>query len=887
MHAEEEAEALERKREEEDDRLRAGGYGLSGSEEFREGLDGFLKLVEFTQDILRRSTESVLLTREGGGDGDVDDTQAESERQQRLIMNSLTAAVLGAVRNLFLQSVLYPSILECSEVDGSAVAVMSYLEAILGVVQEGTKLEGAVLAFLMAEDGDADPPSQPRPRPSNASTSSSPANNLLALPSSSSQVKQRKSSALLLIERSAPTHDSSDYFTSLGRFSLRDLLLSHLHSPSQPTSTAALKLLQVMLTQHDRWSLALLDVALDDGATSFPIALREAPDLELDDDDESDDEFRYRMTAQRDDSSDDDDEFVYPSSTSPSTPRAKPTAFTHTPARAHRRLLGTPLPSTPSVTLHLDSLDTLLSLVGTIDPSYRRLRAMGGGSGSEMLTTGFANYLRDAEATLANDAGFRRGLANPPTTYEENERPHPRRRRSALFGSAVALGGRDFAQAKSGYRHKLRPTAKLVALLLESLAAFFSHTPDVNLSLTAVLAALATYPFRSLEGWLLPVVRSPRGELGDDGLPRRDAEQYGSPRSSDGDDRSVDFEVDEHSRHNALLSPLPAPRSSSSLFGFSPSKSDAPPSATRAALPSSNSLLSILDALAKSVEQYRRTIPEFDKYLAERRQGLFFAENLADALQADEGGGGGILEENAFGPPPASAPLPPPVPAPTVLPPKKSGGGGLGLGSFFSPRRPTHGRSPSSPVNAFSTPTKGASSAPNLPSKLRRSASNDSLALPSSPTLGSNGAAASLAPPTTTGVKDGPASPFAAHYRKTGGITVTPIVVGTPSSLRSRVGADEEEEDGDEGLPDGLDSPTKRLSSARPSRKTSPSRLSSSTSSSLPTSQGKPSVPPSSPPTVSLSTILDNVIVLEEFVKELAAIVYVRRAVGIDAVRFV
>ncbi|GAA5828168.1 hypothetical protein JCM11251_002618 [Rhodosporidiobolus azoricus] len=893
LHSEEDAEALERKKEEEEDRLRAEGYGLTGTGEFREGLDGFLKLVEFTQDILRRSTDGILLEQDGEDVG-------EDVRQQKLLMNALTAAVLDAVRELFLQSVLYPSILECSEADGSAVAVMTYLDAMLEVVQEGTELEAAVLEYLLAEDDSLESQQRPQPRRSDTSSSSSPGINLLAPPSST--IKRRKSSALLLIEQAAGPHDRSpnDYFTSFGRFSLRDLLLSHVDSPSQPAAAAALRLLRTLFTHHDRWSLTLLDVTLDDGATAFPIELRERPPVHLDEDD-SDDDFVYRPLRPAHDDSD-DDEFTYPSS-SPTTPRTAstslaPSSFAKTPARAHDRLLGTPLSSTPSITLHLDSLDTLLSLVSTIDPSYRRLRTTQGSSGSSgTLTTGFANYLRDAEVTLANEAGFRRGLAAPRGSAAGAHKREDSaagsqsgRRRSTLFGRTPTLSGRDFASVPTGHRHKLRPTAKLIALLLESLAAYFSHAPDINLALTAVFAAMAANPYRSLEGWLLPVVKQPRVCTDDESGSRKGRhgqEQGESPRSDDGDDRSVDFEVDERGRHDALLSPLPSRQAPSSLFGRG-AGGDAPPSATRAALATSDSLLSVLDALAKSVEHYRRTISGFDTFLSERRQGLFFAENLADALEADELGG--AMDDNASGAPvPSSESVAPAPPTPA----KSSSS--FGLGGFFSPRRPSaavHKRSPSSPANAYSTPTKSSSSShtPRRPSQLRRSVSEESLALPATPTPASNGAGSNLAPPHGAAAKDGPVSPFAAHYRQTGSLTVKPIVVTTPGSVNRTRMADDEEEDEDHLGQGPSDSPTKRLSTVPPAspsadrspRPTSPS-AGSTTSSSLPQEKKKRPTPPAA---VSLSTVLDNVIVLEEFVKELAAIVYVRRAVGIDAVSF-
>ncbi|GJN92200.1 hypothetical protein Rhopal_005230-T1 [Rhodotorula paludigena] len=862
LHDEEDAEEAQRLREEEELRLRGEGYGLTGTTDFSEGLDGFLKLVEFAQDVLRRST-----------DGGVSEDDSDEARQQHLVMVALTSAILDAIRDLFLRSVLYPSVLECSETDGSAVAVLTYLDAMVGVVQEGSKLEAAVLGYLFAEDDRTAAGAAARSsRPSVGSNASPPASSSLLSPAS--QVKRRKSSALLLIER-ASSHDASDYYSASGRFSLRDLLVSNVSSPAPATATAALKLLKTLLAKHDRWSTALLDPILDEAATSFPIALRAPPPALIDDDDDSDDDdapFVYPTPAPESNSED----FAYPS-VEPATPRAsRPSAFAKTPAAALRPLLGMPLPSTPTSSLHRDSLDTLLSLVGSIDPSYRRSRAMG--SGSEIVTTGFANYLRDAEANLAGELGFRRGLGAPPADAREAAEPPSHvlpqaRRRSTLFGpSAPSLTGRDFARAKTGYRHKLKPNAKIVALLLDSLAHFFSHSPDLNLTLTAVLATLALSPYRSLDSWLLPVVKAVK--LEEPFASPRARSGAGSPRSDDGDDRSDDFEVDERSRHAALLSPHP-----SSPF---PSSGSAPPSATRAALATSDSLLSILDALAQSVEKYRRAIPRFDEFLTERRQGLFFADNLADALEGDELGS--ALDENAFGPPQQ-----PTAPAPAQPAPKQAPSSSFGLGSFFSPRKSGHKRSPSSPT-AFQTPTRPGQV--RRPSQLRRSASDESLAPLSPSRIVPPTTAQGLAPPAAAQQQQGPASPFAAHYRQTGAITVQPVVVATPASIarsaaRGASDAGEEDEDEDERPPD---SPTRRLSFA-PGRSSSPSARSSASSSALSDRQragyGSSSGKARPPPVVSLSMVLDNVIVLEEFVKELAAIVYVRRAVGIDAVQFV
>ncbi|BGP28588.1 hypothetical protein JCM10296v2_000324 [Rhodotorula toruloides] len=848
-HDEENAEDAQRRKEEEEARLRAEGYGLSGSTEFREALDNFLKLVEFTQDVLRLCDSIAASTNQTTDDG-------EDVRQQRLIVNAFSFAILDSIRKLFLESVLYPSVLECSEVDGSAVAVLSYIDSVLGAVDEGSKLEATILAFLCGEDD-----SRPLETASPNLRAADPSSSLLS--PRKANVKRRKSSALLLVERS--TKLSFDYFTSDGRFTLRDLLTAHIDSPSPSTSSAALKLFQTLLTKHDRWSVALLDPVLDASATSFPVALRQhalTPATAAEN--EAGESTGPRPAAASPDDGSDEEDFVYPTS-SPMTPPAagRLSMFDKTPA-ALRPVLGSTLPATPSASLHRDTLDTLLSLIGNIDPSYRKMRSAGGGS--EITTTGFANYLRDAEASLAGDAGFRRGLTASMDEVRETsdapERLQWDRRRTGMFGASRSLTGQECANAKTGYRHRLRPSTKLVALLLDSFSAFFSHPPDVNLALTAVLASLALSPYRSLEGWLLPVVKPSSRGLSSDQILYRGGRLGESSRSDDGDDRSVDHELEERSRRDALFAPL-----SPSLNVFT---EDAPASATRAALATSDCLLSILDALAKSIERYRSTIPRFADYLSQRRQGLFFADNLADALESGDLGDDAV-EESAFAPLVSDQPssLPPAVP-------KKSPG--LGFGAFFSPRRPAHKRSPSSP-NAFATPTG--------PSQLRQSTSEESLFGPRTPP--SRPPAARDPASVRADGQQGTASPFAAHYRETGAITVKPVVVSTPArAQQSRLvlSTSDGDEDDEQDSNGPADSPTKQLSGRSPVASASPRPSSSSATSTSPFAP-RPSAADAAVKPVSLSAILDNVIVLEEFVKEIAAIVYVRRAIGIDAVSFV
>ncbi|GAA5846957.1 hypothetical protein JCM3766R1_004028 [Sporobolomyces carnicolor] len=889
---EEDAEDLERKREEEEDRLRSLGVGLSGTPEVRDGLDSFLNLVEFAQDVLTRCAPPPLIEQTDHEDEGTAVEESDENRQRALLLSALTDSILTAVRELFLRSVLYPSILECSEADGSAVAVLSYLEAVLDVVNDATKLESAVLGFLFGEEEAAHKESQP-------------SGSLARPPNPIRSVRSRKSSALLLIEKTANSHrhPSSSYFTSLGRFSLKDLLASHLTSTSQSTATSALKLLQTILSKHDRWSLALLDVVLDEGATSFPLALRELDEGDVsvaglsrirhpteskptnglldeeEEEDESDEEFVYPISDQR--------ETPELSGTGPSRPMSL-----QTPRKATGSELGRLLPSTPSVMLHLDHLDTLLSLISSIDPAYRDRESTGGKS--QMLSSGFDNYLRDAETSLAADQGFRRGVLVDPTIEPDTLPLHHQypRKRTSLFASGPAVRASDFASAATGRRHRIKPQGELVGLLLESFSHFFSHSPDVNLALTSVISTLATYPYRSLEGWLLPVVRQKRTSIERDGsLSTRSAD---AALSDDGDDRSVDFQFEERSRQHSLLSsPLP---STARPFDLS----NPPPSATRAAMAQSDSLLSIIGGLVESIEQYRAKVPKFDQYLSERRKGLFFVENLADALHLDDLVSSSDQNDSSFSFSSSSPepPLPLPLPSTPIAKPKAGG-----LAAFFSPRRPSHNRSPSTPLNkSFSTPEHAHAAKPLL----RRTASNDSishqLAVPASRASGTPAARSKTA--------TGPASPFVAHYRQTGSIAVEPVVVSTPGTrhrsarrgVASELDENDEEDEEAEEEEDSIrgervdphvvpDSPSRRLSPLpTPVPKTASSgnstlkthtRPGPPSSSSFAARSGKPLT------TVTLSTILDNVILLEEFVKELSAIIFVRREVGIDSVRFV
>ncbi|KAG9323806.1 hypothetical protein KVV02_002252 [Mortierella alpina] len=191
---------------------RRANIELSTSTDFQSRLDAFLKLLEFCQDIMMRCPNS-----------------------------DIVAALLVTFKSVFLENILYPSILECSDTDGSSVAVISYIDLILQVL-EHEALVDLVVGFLMASDEDE------------------------------SRAKATPDTDDAFAEVQNP-QTTSPYFMATGRFTLKDLILSRLKSRSQPTVIATLKLLNTVITRHCKYSLKLLSILPDSKATSF----REAP----------------------------------------------------------------------------------------------------------------------------------------------------------------------------------------------------------------------------------------------------------------------------------------------------------------------------------------------------------------------------------------------------------------------------------------------------------------------------------------------------------------------------------------------------------------------------------------------------------------------------------
>jgi hypothetical protein len=322
------------------------GVEDSRTTDFKTRLDHFLKLLEFLEDIFRRNVPK------GDPDTDLDPSA--------LVGSAVVNSILAAIRQTFLENVLYPSILECSDVDGSAVAVMSYIEIIIRTLERG-QLTDLLVNFLVSEDNDDVPKLRPRPHGTLTLGSSGPRETQNS--EAQNKLRRRRSSAMMLLELEAPASTKqSDYFTSLGRFTLKDLLISNLRSNHPPTAAAALQLLNALLIYYSPLCVdKLLVVVRDPTATSFP-----EPTL--------DDKPHATPLDQVE-----DDVFVYPSEEPDTSPPPPSFAQPKTTYSAHER-----------------EMDFYLKLVSCLDPAHS----------SDSFSTGYDRYVCDAIQAIQNHSSF-------------------------------------------------------------------------------------------------------------------------------------------------------------------------------------------------------------------------------------------------------------------------------------------------------------------------------------------------------------------------------------------------------------------------------------------------------------------------------------------------
>ncbi|CAJ0646864.1 5547_t:CDS:2 [Entrophospora sp. SA101] len=680
------------------EKLRSGGIEVSSSPAFKSQLDSFLKLLEFCQDILNRCPNSEIST-----------------------------ALLQNIKAHFLENILYPSILECSDTDGSSVAVISYIDIILQTLDQ-EELVDLVVGFLMDSDSDEE----------NSWNQTLPNN----------KAAKRQSTINWFSGIDTNSNTSSPYFTAIGRFTLKDLIFSRLRSSSQSTVIAALKLLQNLISKHCWYSIKLLNIELDENATCFP------------------------------------------------SPNYMIESFHNNDLHS---LSGAPIPKPITMSHHLRELDLFYSLILAINPKQS----------VEIITNGYESYVRDAEANIEADLCYRIGQ---DLEWTEEGPAHPKTNKNKGKNYSAYSQGKNpkkhsHAETHHVLKHKLNPTDRLkpadslLQILIGTLSNFFAHSPELNLTLTGVISALAICPYRSLEGWLVF-----------SGADRLDSRQ---------DSSAKDFESLQHEARNLERS-LGIIASSSDSSGSGNKKSDVLDESDdrsidhdfeKSALANNTigvvpkwanfpPFFTIFKTLTQQVDYYRSEIEDFDQYLDERRSGLLDTE--------DE------IDENFFRQQSSTA-----------------------FASRASPK--------GIPSNSSNTNLRRNNSLPmKAPQRSRSFSRKDT-----SSTSPINSPLSSF---KSSPISSNIVTPLTTHFSKTESIKIKPLF---PANFVN------EEEDPIDDIGEEEDD---ELTSSKKQTRTKSNE--------------------SKPKEITLSTLLNNVVILEEAIKELVAIIQVRRSLGIDEVRY-
>lgn len=681
----------------------------SNSSDFRSRLDSFLKLLEFCQDVLTRCPS-------------VD----------------ISVSLLQNIRSIFLENILYPSILECSDMDGSAVAVISYIDMILQTLQQ-EELVDVVVGFLMAVDDNRDElkPCSPQLE-------------------STSILPDGKQEADIYVGIEGDKVKSSPYFTALGRFTLKDLIFSRLKSSSQPTVIATLKLLRTLISRHCRYSLRLLSIQLDETATSFP-----------------------------------------------------PTVRFNEHGGVHD--LNVDKTTTTTISHHNREIELFFSLICTIDLKHSQ----------DILSLGYEAYLSDAETTIFNDCCYQNAASVDYDSTGSNLQRQSKleKRRSLKYGQRyddrVARRRESSSNNKictkisqqhlqSMPKHRLKQTDPLLQILLGLLSHFFAQSSELNLALTAVISALAVCPFRSLEGWLAFNEEDRARDvlvLGHDQTStERQASRQGNKirvndiyaqfdkdptpvnEDDEDDDRSVDFALE---------------RNSINMTGATNFRSFPP-------------IFTLLRTLTQQVDYYRSEITQFDIYLEERRQGLFFGDAFANlTLTPSISSDTSKQSENQS----------------TSTMSLFFGVGASNKKQTAKPKSATNTQPSNSPNTSKNSTTKHTANSPILTNSI-----------------------------TNNQTAGGMSEALATHARKTADIRIQPLFPSNFIAEPRETILDLNDDDEDTFAPKGRN----------PSQ---PKRQDKSTE-------------------IRLSTLLNNVVILEECIKELVALVQVRRSIGIDEILY-
>ncbi|KAG0211465.1 hypothetical protein BGX33_004307 [Mortierella sp. NVP41] len=384
---------------------------LSTSKDFQSRLDAFLRVLEFCQDVLMRCPNTEIAT-----------------------------TLLASFKTVFLENILYPSILECSDTDGSSVAVISYIDLILQAL-EHEALVDLVVGFLMASEEE-----------------DTRTNKVLEDTDAFAEVQNPQT--------------TSPYFMATGRFTLKDLVLSRLKSRSQPTVIATLKLLNTVITRHCKYSLKLLSIQPDNRATdmpgqqpyrSVPLINHHAHELDL----------FFGLIAT-----------INPVNTQEIFCCGYESYLRDAEGsiEKHQCLMGNSTNDSNNNSNSATTAEAQKTTGGTLAEAELKKQRRRSTKYGHRTTDNMTEDL-SAEALIQNLDKVGSNAATTATLGHAGQHP---------------LGHRHPVPM-----HRLLPSDPLLQILLGTLSHFFAHTVELNLALTGVITSLAICPYRSLEGWLL------------------------------------------------------------------------------------------------------------------------------------------------------------------------------------------------------------------------------------------------------------------------------------------------------------------------------------------------------------------------------------------------
>ncbi|KAJ2079324.1 hypothetical protein H4R24_003856 [Coemansia sp. RSA 988] len=406
----------------------------SGSPEFRACLTAFASLLSFIQDVLYRCPSPHVCSQ-----------------------------LLANLRSNFLQSILYPSLLESSDSDGSSVAVMRYLETMLQVARH-EDLVSTIMDFLTDEG------------PASASPSDTPTAGTACLP-----------------------------------FTLRDLIYSNLQSSlSMDAVVSALNMLRLILSKHCRYSSRLIEV---ERVQPSGIANAWMVNCTVTIDVHRQELAMYaRMMSQL---QGDAPEKREATDAHLHIPWRHPTAAAGGRPRTEARA---PMPEL--FTVGYDSYLEDAALGWDTHQAYH----------AELDALFAAQSARDA--SIENPSSAQPVSSTSPTrappsaiSAEKQRRMRPRKYSEAIMAPVQSVdgaksesdtaatsgidGGGATAQKRqqhfcqpSRHKYSVKPSDPIVRALMNLLTKYFAQPRECNLALTGVLAALVGCPFRTLDMWL-------------------------------------------------------------------------------------------------------------------------------------------------------------------------------------------------------------------------------------------------------------------------------------------------------------------------------------------------------------------------------------------------